>query len=163
MGRVAAVRHDHSPPPRTLGQCSPETNRSRSIGGQIGRQNGNGNGRESGGSRVLSPSLFLFPLFSFLFVVVRPSLAWDIGKREMVSQWKNMGIGILGRNLVNGLPLRARAPWNDDDDLCLGRRRLSKVRPATGKKWGLLGLFICAAPTMCSIRLTSKGGYLGSL
>lgn len=111
MGRVAAVRHDHSPPPRTLGQGSPETNRSRSIGGQIGRQNGNGNGRESvGGSRVLSPSLFLFPLFSFLFVVVRPSLAWDIGKREMVSQWKNMGIGILGRNLVNGLPLRARAP-----------------------------------------------------
>lgn len=110
MGRVAAVRHDHSPPPRTLGQGSPETNRSRSIGGQIGRQNGNGNGRESGGSRVLSPPLFLFPLFSFLFVVVRPSLAWDIGKREMVSQWKNMGIGILGGNLVNGLPLRSRAP-----------------------------------------------------
>lgn len=108
MGRVAAVRHDPFPPPRTLGQGSPETNRSRSIGGQIGRQNGNGNGRETGGSGVLFPSLFLFPLFSFLFVVVRSSLAWDVGKDGNGFPKEKHGNRDFGY-LVNGLPLRARA------------------------------------------------------
>lgn len=83
MGRVAAIRHDPSPPPppHKLGQGSAEANLSRSIGGQVGRQNPDGNGLREGGSGVFFPSFVLFLFFSFLFDVVR-SRAWDIGKEE---------------------------------------------------------------------------------
>lgn len=68
MRRVAAIRHDPSPPPpsRKLGQGPPETNLGRSIGGRIGRPNRGGNGLR-GQWRFLSFLSISSFFFSLLF------------------------------------------------------------------------------------------------